>query len=154
VTFVPGHIWGQYAEEWARSLVDPNYDPARSTARTRPTSWCIGKMPWRTRRRGRNLVGASGEILTDLIAKLHIKGAAKWYVTNLCKFMPPEDAGGTTLKAGWVHDCLPLLHQELRIVRPKYILCLGADASKGCWATSSTSPTWPGGWCPTRTRST
>ncbi len=129
VTFVPGHIWGQHAEEWAASLSNIDIDPPRVDGPHPADVFIFGKMPWKDEtQEGRNLIGATGEIMTELIAKMHIKGAAKWYVSNLCKFMPPDE--GRELKAGWIHDCLPLLHQELRIVRPRYILCLGAEASK------------------------
>jgi DNA polymerase len=129
VTFVPGHIWGQYSEEWTRSTVDANYTPPRVDGPHSANVFVLGKMPWREETaEGRNLVGATGEILMDLIDKLRIRHAGDWYVSNLVKFMPPDDT--STLRAGWVHDCLPLLHMELRIVRPRYILCLGADASK------------------------
>ena len=37
---------------------------------------------------------------------------------------------GGTLPQAWIKDCLPLLHEELRILRPDYILCLGAEATK------------------------
>jgi len=129
VTFVPGHIWGQYSEEWQRSILEPNYEPPKIDGPHPAEVFVLGKMPWREETiEGRNLIGATGEILIDLIAKLRVRGAQKWYVSNLVKFMPPDDT--SVLKAGWIHDCMPLLHQELRIVRPKYILCLGADASK------------------------
>jgi uracil-DNA glycosylase family 4 len=128
VTFVPGHIWGQYADEWAKSLSDANYEPTPVDGPHPADVFVLGKMPWRDEiSEYRILVGASGEVLTDTIARLHIKGAAKWYVTNLCKFSVPDR--GSNLPASWVHDCMPLLAQELRIVRPKFILCLGADAS-------------------------
>jgi DNA polymerase len=130
VTFVPGHIWGQHAEEWARSLADPTYEAPRVDGPRPADVLILGKMPWREEtREGRNLVGASGEVLVGLLRELRVRGADRWYVTNLCKFMPPEDAGAS-LRASWVRDCLPLLAQELRLVRPRYILCLGSDASK------------------------
>lgn len=130
VSFVPGHIWGQHGDEWARAQTDAHYEPPPVDGPHPAEVFILGKMPWKEEtEEGRNLVGASGEILKETLDKLHIRGTKKWYVSNLVKFMPPETAG-TTLKAGWIRDCLPLLHAELRIVRPKYILCLGADASK------------------------
>ncbi len=131
VTFVPGHLWGQHRESYMRSVVDHNYE-AKPVDGPHPADVMIlGKMPWREEtREGRNLLSDTGEILMSLVKKMHLKHQDKWYVTNLCKFMPPEELGTSTLKAPWIHDCLPLLHQELRIVKPKYILCLGADASK------------------------
>lgn len=129
VSFVPGHVWGQHANEWAMSHADSTSTPTPVDGPQPADVMVLGKMPWKEEtNEGRNLVGPTGQMLSELIAKLHIKGARKWYVTNLVKFMPPD--GVTQLKAGWIKDCLPLLHQELRIVRPKYILCLGADASK------------------------
>jgi len=129
VTFVPGHIWGQHAKEWAQSLSDPNAVALPVDGPHPADVMVIGKMPWKDETAvGRNLIGPTGEILVDMINKLHIRNADKWYVTNICKFAPPD--GGRNLKAGWLKDCLPLLHQELRIVKPKYILCLGAEASK------------------------
>lgn len=129
VSFVPGHIWGQWAEEWQRSLGEVGYDPPPVDGPHPARVMVLGKMPWMEEaQHQRNLVGPSGEVLTSLIKKLHIKGAREWYLTNLVKFIPPGET--TQLKAGWIHDCMPLLHQELRIVRPDYILCLGADASK------------------------
>lgn len=129
VTFVPGHIWGQHAKQWAESLTDFSVESPKVDGPHPADVFVLGKMPWKDElAEGRNLVGASGEIMVQMIQKLHIKNADKWYVSNLSKFAPPNE--GRDLKAGWIQDCLPLLHQELRIVRPKYILCLGADASK------------------------
>lgn len=128
VTFVPGHIWGQHAEAWQESRIEGTIPP-RVDGPHRADVMVISKMPWRDEIKAlRNLVGTTGEVLLDMIRRLRIRGAAKWYVTNLVKFCPPE--GMTTIKAGWINDCKILLAQELRIVRPKYILCLGADASK------------------------
>jgi len=123
VPFVPGHIWGQYMKEYEagdRIAVDG----------PRPADvMVLGKMPGKTEvQEGRNMVGESGKLLIDVIREHHIKGSPNWYVTNVLKFQPPDSSG--TIKAPWLKDCMPLLHQELRIVRPKYILCLGADASK------------------------
>jgi uracil-DNA glycosylase family 4 len=130
VKFIPGHIWGQYAEEWAHAMANPGSGDAPRVDGPHPADvMVIGKMPWHEETQElRNLVGATGQIMMDMINKLHIKGAAKWYVTNLCKFKPPDET--SKIKKAWEKDCLPLLHQELRIVRPKYILCVGADASK------------------------
>lgn len=110
--FVPGHLWGG--------------DPCGP----KPADVMIlGKMPGRDEiANGRNLCGPSGALLLDACRSLGIKGMPNWYVTNLLKFAHPEDK--STIKIDWIKNCLPLLHQELRLVRPKYILCLGADASK------------------------
>lgn len=136
VAFVPGHIWGQHAAAWMRSQDDPTVMVPPVDGPHPAEVMILGKMPWiEEAQERRNLVGASGAILSDLIRKAHLDGMS-WYVTNLVKFKPPDE--GTTLKAGWIADCKPLLHQELRIVRPKYILCLGADATKALLGPSYT----------------
>lgn len=128
-SFVPGHIWGQHADAYVTSATSRFVQSVPVDGPHPADVFVLGKMPWREETaKGRNLVGASGEILMRVLDDLHVENRENWYVTNLVKFMPPDDS--STLKAAWVHDCLPLLHQELRIVRPKFILCLGADASK------------------------
>jgi len=62
-----------------------------------------------------------------------------WYLTNLVKF-PQLDRQSDTLPKAWIQDCLPILHEEIRLCRPDYILCLGSHASKallGNWAAVS-----------------
>lgn len=112
-TFVPGHLWG---------------DPVVAGPRQADVM-IIGKNPWVEEVNAqRCLAGADGKLLLQLLAKLKAKGVGRFYVTYLVKFMPPD--WKTVLKSVWVKDCLPLLHQEIRIVQPKFILCLGADASR------------------------
>src|SRR5262245_52895714 len=127
-TFVPGHIWGQHCNAHVASFsARCQFTPVNGPHVTELI--VIGKMPRRDETtEGRNLVGDSGQILLDLLKRCHVPRVESFYVTNLVKFMPPDDSNN--LRKSWVTDCLPLLHQELRIVRPKYILCLGADASK------------------------
>lgn len=93
VTFVPGHIWGQHAESWAASLADHTVQPTPVDGPHPAEVFILGKMPWKDETAyGRNLIGATGEILTDLVAKFRLKKAQKWYVSNLCKFAPPNEA--------------------------------------------------------------
>lgn len=110
VEFIPGHIW--------------NFDKSGP----QPSDVLVlGKMPGEDEvAMRRNQVGRSGTLLRNLLEKLNIPYGS-WYITNLCKFFPPQDG---VLSAGWIKDCLPILHEELRLVRPKYILCLGSDAAK------------------------
>jgi uracil-DNA glycosylase family 4 len=92
----------------------------------------IGKMLGEEEKNvGRNLVGPTGELLSEKCELLRLEGYEDWYVTNLLKTEHPRaETGDSTLKVAWVKEFLPLLHQELRIVRPSYILCCGADALK------------------------
>lgn len=78
-----------------------------------------------------HFIGATGELLLDTVLEsMPTGGCDAWYMTNLLKTHHPLGLGNSTLKQSWVREWLPVLHQELRLVRPKYILCLGADVSK------------------------
>ena len=59
------------------------------------------------------------------------KGAdpSEWYVTNFVKTQHPEwDLKSTTLTAGMIAEFKPILQQEILLVQPKVILCLGTEA--------------------------
>jgi uracil-DNA glycosylase family 4 len=89
----------------------------------------INKNPWDTELEYKAcLSDADGELLFDLMQRLKIERLDDFYLTHLVKFKPPNFK--TTLKASWVNDGMHLLMQEIKIVQPKYILCLGTDASK------------------------
>lgn len=128
-SFVPGHIWGQHIDSYMANAYDDDV-PLIPVDGPHPAEvMVIAKMPGLTEiKDGRNLIGPTGELFCNTLMNLHVAGFNQWYITNLVKFYPPD--GSTVLKAGWIADCLPILHEELRIVQPKYILCLGADASK------------------------
>ena len=89
----------------------------------------INKMPWQAEiREQRQFAGKEGELLINLFNRLKAKGVGSWYVTPLCKFQPPD--WKKNLKAVWIKDCMHLLYHEIKIVQPKFILCLGSDVSK------------------------
>ena len=112
-TFVPGHLWG--AED--------------STGPRAAEVMIINKNPWVTEiHEQRCFSGEDGKLLATLLSKLKAKKVGRFYVTHLVKFMPPDYK--TVLKTVWVKDCMHLLYQEIKIVQPKYILCLGSDTSK------------------------
>jgi uracil-DNA glycosylase family 4 len=52
---------------------------------------------------------------------------AKFYVTNLVKHTNLNSSA--RLPANFIKNCLPLLHQELRLVKPKLIVSLGVESA-------------------------
>lgn len=117
VVCVPGHVWGS-----AHPVEGP-----RRRCRVLVVGKCLGQEEANTRRQ---LVGKSGGLLRQVLEQA---GCGRdeyetWYVTNLVKHMN-VDASSTRMPAGWVKNWAPVLEQELRFVRPDFVLCLGAEAS-------------------------
>lgn len=93
----------------------------------------IGKWPSRDEAAcGLHMTGSAYDHVWDVCDELDIQPAElqRWYVTSLVKFSNPDQNGGSKFPKSWIKECLPILHQELRIVRPRYILCFGADVSR------------------------
>lgn len=124
LSVVTGHQWG------------PQYEvtgPRR--ARVMVIGKCLGE---EEKIHARQFIGPTGILLRETCEALGIGGVDEWYMTNLLKTEHPLAAtGGSTLRKPWVKEWLPILHQELRIVQPDYILCLGADAADALLTTSN-----------------
>ena len=126
-SFVPGHIWGLAFGAGVMELDGILDGPFPANVMV------IGKMPgYQEVNQNRNMVGPSSQYFQKKLSEAGFKphgpgGYLRWYVTNLVRFEPPGKE--SVLKAPWIQDCLPLLHQEFRLVRPKFLLCLGKDAA-------------------------
>jgi len=73
------------------------------------------------------LTGNSSEALANCFDAVGITEDVDIYVTSVIKHDHP-DPKATTFKASWVKNCALILAQEIRIVRPKFILLLGSEA--------------------------
>lgn len=78
-------------------------------------------------RQGEPFVGAAGQLLNRIIAAMGMK-RQEVYICNILRCRPP---GNRTPKSGEADNCREWLDQTLRIVRPRFICCLG-----GCAATN------------------
>lgn len=67
-------------------------------------------------------IGMAGRRLDEL---LELAGIDKndCYFTNACKCRPPKNS---TPRKAYIRACYPWLLQELKLVKPKYIITLGA----------------------------
>jgi len=118
VPLMPGHIWGSRGIRRADVMV-------------------IGKMPGREEmQQQRNFVGPSGQLLRQLLNQCGIddKQYNDWFVTNVVRWYVD---GISTLPVAWVNECAPLLHQELRLVRPRVLLLLGTEAVRAIFGQRS-----------------
>ena len=115
--FIPGHLWGK--------------DPQGPSQGPEPAEvMVIGKnvgdveLEWKRCQRGK-----PGVYMLRALNRLDVPKLNKWYVTNILKTTHLEDERGA-LKQSWIRSQIHLLHQEIRLVKPKFILLLGADAVK------------------------
>lgn len=117
--FLPGHRWGEKGD-----IAGP---AAIGGVDVLVLGKCLGQEEHRL---GRNFAGATGAKLEEV---LRLCGAqpheyAGWYVSNLVRH-ENLDPSTTRLAASHVKNCAPLFEQELRLLRPRFVLCLGSEAS-------------------------
>jgi len=114
-----------------RFLTGHKWDSESFGPREHHNVMIIGKIAGADENRtGRFLSGPPGEKLIEAFEQLGEYSWREAYITNLIRFTHPDKVSGGTLPVAWIKDCAPLLQNELRIVRPNYILCLGTDAIK------------------------
>lgn len=79
---------------------------------------------------GVNFVGIGFDPFWRVLPELGIDEAevATWFVTNLVRH-DKLDPSSDRISATHIKNCLPLLHQELRLVRPDFICCFGTEAA-------------------------
>lgn len=116
-TFIPGHLWSP-------EHIGRGPEPARVMV--------VGKHPGREEFEiGANFVGQTSQELLRALDEIGVTDEEMngWYVTNVLKHLNVERLKDT-VPASWIKNGLPLLHQELCLVKPDFVLCLGAEASK------------------------
>ncbi len=75
---------------------------------------------------GRPFVGAAGQLLDRILAAVGIR-RDEVYITNIVKCRPPRNRLPTSEEA---EACLPHLFTQIRAIKPKIIVCLGALATQ------------------------
>ncbi len=77
-------------------------------------------------RQGRPFVGRAGKLLDKIIAAMGLS-RKDVFICNILKCRPP---GNRDPLGGEIAECLPLLQEQLRIIRPEIIVALGAHAAR------------------------
>jgi DNA polymerase len=75
---------------------------------------------------GKPFVGAAGQLLDLLLSALMFK-EDEYYICNIVKCRPPKNRMPTDEEA---ESCLPWLRNQVALIRPQIIVCLGATAMK------------------------
>jgi DNA polymerase len=103
----------------------------------------IGEAPGEDEDRlGRPFVGRSGELLSRQIAAMGLR-REDVYIANVVKCRPPGNRPPTTDEA---QACREHLMQQIRIICPKVIVCLGNPASHAMLHTTEGITTLRGHW--------
>ena len=77
-------------------------------------------------RLGRPFVGRSGQLLDKILASISLR-REDIYITNIVKCRPP---GNRDPLSEEVITCWPYLEEQIKILRPRVIVALGAPAAK------------------------
>jgi DNA polymerase len=84
-------------------------------------------------RQGEPFVGAAGQLLTKIIQTMGLSRETV-YIANILKCRPdtPGQASGNRKPtADEMRTCIPYLHSQIDIIRPKVLVALGATAVEG-----------------------
>jgi uracil-DNA glycosylase len=76
---------------------------------------------------GEPFVGRAGKLLTDILKAIDLS-REEVYIANIVKCRPP---GNRTPFPAEMEACIPYLHKQIRIIKPKALLCLGLTAAHG-----------------------
>ncbi len=87
---------------------------------------CVGEAPGKDEdEAGRPFVGASGQLLTKILAAISLR-REDIFICNVLKHRPPGNRNPTPSE---IHACRPYLEQQLTLLRPRVILALGTFAA-------------------------
>jgi uracil-DNA glycosylase family 4 len=74
---------------------------------------------------GLPFVGRAGQLLDKMIAAMGLSPENDVYVCNIIKCRPPENRRPEPLE---IETCIPYLHEQLALVKPKVIVAMGNTA--------------------------
>ena len=88
----------------------------------------IGEAPGRDEDlQGEPFVGRAGKLLNDILKAIKFE-REDVYIANILKCRPPNNRDPLP---GEMETCIPYLHKQIDLVKPKVILCLGRVAANG-----------------------
>jgi uracil-DNA glycosylase family 4 len=88
---------------------------------------CVGEAPGQTEdEQGKPFVGASGQLLTKILAAINFK-REDVFICNVIKHRPP---GNRNPSPDEIKACSPFLMRQLELLQPRVILALGTFAAQ------------------------
>jgi uracil-DNA glycosylase family 4 len=98
----------------------------------RATLMLIGEAPGADEdAQGEPFVGRAGQLLNKILEAIHFR-RDEVYICNILKCRPPNNRKPLPEET---EHCLPYLRKQVRLVRPKLILCLGLTAAENLLGT-------------------
>lgn len=76
---------------------------------------------------GKPFVGQSGKLLNQLLEQVAINRQEHCYIANIIKCRPPDNRVPHKQE---VQQCIKYLHQQIQLINPEIIICLGSTAIK------------------------
>ena len=77
--------------------------------------------------RGEPFVGPAGQLLDDMLSIIDLDRKTNCYIANIVKCRPPRNRDPQESEQD---ACIPFLRNQVALVRPKVIVCLGRIAAK------------------------
>lgn len=78
-------------------------------------------------RLGRPFIGKAGQLLEKALRTLDLQRERDYYISNICKCRPENNRNPQEDEA---QACLPYLRNQVALIKPKIIVCLGAIPTK------------------------
>jgi uracil-DNA glycosylase family 4 len=75
---------------------------------------------------GEPFVGHAGQLLNKMLAHIHLK-RSDVYIANILKSRPPNNRDPLPEE---VEQCIPYLHRQIEIIKPKLVVALGRIAAQ------------------------
>ena len=92
----------------------------------------IGEAPGREEdEQGKPFVGQAGQLLNKMLAAINLQ-RENVYITNVVPWRPPNNRTPTSEE---ILQCLPYLQKHIEIIKPNFLLLLGATAAKAILST-------------------
>lgn len=103
----------------------------------------IGEAPGRDEDlKGEPFVGRAGQLLDKMLAAIELD-RSQVYIANILKCRPPENRDPLPEES---ESCLPHLAEQIRLIGPKFIVCLGRIAAQILLDTKMTMGKMRGQW--------
>ncbi len=93
--------------------------------------------------KGEPFVGRAGQLLTEIITKGMKLRREDVYIANVIKCRPPQNRNP---EPDEIEQCMPFLHRQIDLVRPKVIVALGKFAAQTLLASNRPITRMRGEW--------